>query len=211
MADWRKDAVQARSKETEEALAQAARELLATRSFPDIRVDEVARRAGLSVGGYYARFKGKNALLHLADIDFVEDCIAAFDDAVPEQFEGNLAELLRAFVTVMVEQFDIHRDTIVQVMKFAAEDDRSVYRQRATAFNNHVHGRLRTLIARHADEIDHPDLSVAINMAIFMASAAAREAVLKGALSAYPIDMGREALIDELVRSAVRYLKGGNA
>ncbi len=72
MANWRKTAIQSRSKATERALSRAARELLNEKSFTDIRVDEVARNAGVSVGGYYARFKGKSALLHLADIDFLD-------------------------------------------------------------------------------------------------------------------------------------------
>ncbi len=211
MAFWRKSALQARSKETEKALARAARELLSLRSFSEIRVDEVARHAGISVGGFYARFQGKNALLHLADIDFLDDCIAAFDEAVPEDFEGDLDELLRAFVTVMVRQFAKHRDTMVQAMKFAAENDTSEFRKRATAFNNYVHGRLRDVMAKHAEAIVHRDHSVAINMTIFIASAAAREAVLKGALSSYPIDLSLEQLIDELVANATLYLKGGNS
>jgi AcrR family transcriptional regulator len=211
MASWRKKARQARSKETEDALARAARELLSSRSFSDIRVDEVARRAGTSVGGFYARFHGKNALLHLADIDFLDDCVRAFDRVIPEDFDGSLEDLLLAFITVMVRQFDKHRDTIVQAMKFAAEDDRSDFRQRATAFNNFVHGRLRTIMARHTDAIAHPDPSIAINMTIFIASAAAREAVLKRALSAYPIALSMDDLIHELVTNASLYLRGRNA
>lgn len=208
MADWRKKTHQARSKETEEALASAARALLETQSFADIRVDEVARRAGISVGGFYARFQGKSALLHLADIDFLDDCIAAFDVVVPEDFQGTLDELLRAFITVMVEQFDKHRDTIVQIMKYASDKDILDFRQRATGFNNYVHGRLRGIMARYADEIVHPDPSIAINMTIFIVSAAARAAVLHGALSTYPIEMSFDGLIDELVANGSRYLRG---
>ena len=211
MAVWRKKASQTRSKATEEALARAARELLATRSFADIRVDEVARRAGISVGGFYARFQGKSALLHLADIDFLDDCVTAFDAAVPEDYEGSLEDLLYAFITVMVQQFDKHRDTVVQIMKYASEEDVLDFRQRATVFNNFVHGRLRSKIALHAGEIVHPDLSIAINMTIFIASASARAAVFHGALSAYPIELSLEALIEELALNAIRYLKGGAA
>ena len=135
----------------------------------------------MSVGGFYARFIGINALLHLADIDVLDDCLIAFDTAVPEDYNGGLDDGLRAFVTVMLRQFDKHREAIVQAQNFMAEDDNSDFRQRATEFNNFVHGRLRTITARHSDAITLPDVSVAINITIFIASAAAREAVLKGA------------------------------
>ena len=171
MASWRKNALQERSKETENALARAARELLSDRSFSDIRVDEVARNAGISVGGFYARFHGKNALLHLADIDFLEDCAAAFDAAIPEEYDGSLDDLLHEFITVMIHQFDKHRETIVEAMKYAAEDDSSEFRLRASEFNSYVHGRLKTIMARHSDDIRHPDPKFAINMIIFIASA----------------------------------------
>ena len=209
MPTWRKKASQARSKETEEALAHAARELLGTRSFTDIRVDEVARHAGISVGGFYARFNGKSALLHLADIDFLDDCVAAFDAVIPEEFDGSLDELLHAFITVMVQQFDKHRDTLIQIMKHASEEDVLDFRQRATEFNNYVHGRLRAKMTEHSDEIAHQDPAIAINMTIFIASAAARAAVLQGALSTYPIELNWDELIEELVSNASRYLKGG--
>ncbi|MBX2822442.1 MAG: TetR/AcrR family transcriptional regulator [Rhodothermaceae bacterium] len=208
MPTWRKKASQARSKETEEALAHSARELLSTRSFSDIRVDEVARHAGISVGGFYARFNGKSALLHLADIDFLDGCVAAFDAVIPEEFEGNLDQLLRAFITVMVQQFDKHRDTIIQIMKHAPEEDVIDFRQRATEFNTYVHGRMRAKMALHVADIAHQDPAIAINMTIFIASAAARAAVLQGALSTYPIALNLDELIEELVSNALRYLKG---
>lgn len=208
MTVWRKKTYQKRSKETEDALARAARELLETRSFADIRVDEVARHAGISVGGFYARFQGKNALLHLADIDFLDDSVAAFDSVIPEAFEGSLDALLRDFITVMVRQFSKHRDTVVQIMKYASEDDILDFRERATKFNDYVHGRMRAIMARHALYITHPDPSIAINMTIFIASAAARAAVLQGALSTYPIELSVDGLIDELVLNALLYLKG---
>lgn len=185
--------------------------MITSRPFSDIRVDEIARQAGVSVGGFYARFKGKNALLHLADIDFLEKCTEAFDEAVPEDFEGPLYELIASFIRVMVSQFVLHKDMLNQFMKFADEDDSSDFRQRATEFNQHVHGRMRRLLSNHVYVFGHSDTHVAINMALFMASASAREAVLKGAISAYPISLSTEELIQELVKMTLAYLKGGRA
>ena len=114
MATWRKKALQSRSKDTEKALAHAARELLSNRSFSEIRVDEVAREAGLSVGGFYARFQGKNALLHLADIDFLEDSVMAFEAVIPENFDwSNIPADYKDAVWDIQFDFDLNAATIV--------------------------------------------------------------------------------------------------
>lgn len=208
MDSWNKNAVQSRSKETEKALARAARELLNERAYADIRVDEVARRAGISVGGFYARFNGKIALLHLADIDFLDDCLNAIDRAIPENFDGTLEKLFRVYISTIVAQFDKHRASILEFMRYAGEDDGDDFRERATTFNNHVHGRLRSILARNADEIGHADPDLAANMAIFVVSASARDAVLRDSLRAYPITLDQNGLIDELVFIATAYLRG---
>jgi AcrR family transcriptional regulator len=199
-----------RSRRAERVLARAARELLAERPYTEIRVDDVARRAGISIGGFYGRFKRKSALLHLADIDFLDACLEAFDQAVPEDFPGTVEEILDCFVTVMVRQFTEHRQAIVQALRHADEGDEHGFRERARAFNDHVHGRLRRLLGRQAAGIHHRDPDTAVNMAIFFASSAARDAVLRGSLAAYPVNLSEEDLVSEIALAATRYLTGGN-
>ncbi len=211
MDSWQKNAVQSRSRKTEQSLARAARELLSERPYADIRVDEVARRAGISVGGYYARFKGKTALLHLADIDFLDDCMAAINKAIPDDFIGTREELLRAYISTMVSKFDQHRASILELMKHAEDDSNGDFRKRATSFNNFVHGKLRAIISRNPTWVRHVNPDLAVNMAIFVVSASARDAVLRGSLSAYPIEINHEGLIDELVLVATSYLGGARS
>ncbi len=206
---WRRSAVQGRSRQSEMALARAARELLAERPYHDIRVEEVARRAGISVGGFYARFNGKSALLHLADIEFLDSCLDAFDEAVPEDFGGGPEEIFRSFVSVMVSKFKEHRHAFLQAMRHAGDGDATGFRERASAFNDHVHGRLRRLLGRYAADINHPEPHTAVNMAIFFASSAARDAVLRNSLAAYPVSIDQEGLANEIVLAATRYLTGG--
>jgi AcrR family transcriptional regulator len=208
---WRKAPVQGRSKRAEKSLARAARDLLAERPYAEIRVEEVARRAGISVGGFYGRFRGKSALLHLADIDFLDECLWAFDQTLPEEFSGTLEEILHRFVTVMVQQFRIHKQGILQAWRHADQGDAMGFRERADRFNQHVHGRLRSLLGEHGQAIHHPVPDTAINLAIFFASSAARDAVIRGSLAAYPISITEEELIEEIVHAGTRYLSGGSS
>jgi AcrR family transcriptional regulator len=55
--------VQDRSRRTLERIVVATEQLLETKSFESIGVDEIARRARCSTGSFYARFSGKDALL----------------------------------------------------------------------------------------------------------------------------------------------------
>ena len=57
------DAQQARSRATEERILAAAEALLARGAFDDVSVSAIAKAARVSVGGFYARFDGKGALL----------------------------------------------------------------------------------------------------------------------------------------------------
>lgn len=94
---------------------------------------------------------------------------------------------------------------------YKAEDDSSNFRQRATEFNNFVQGRLRIIMARRSDKIVHPDSSIAINMTIFVAYSTERATVLQRSLSARPIELSLDNLIDELITNVSLYLKGGFA
>src|SRR5919112_6138171 len=55
--------LQDRSRRTLEKIGRAVEELLATRSFDDISVGDIVRRARCSVGSFYARFESKDDLL----------------------------------------------------------------------------------------------------------------------------------------------------
>jgi AcrR family transcriptional regulator len=57
------EAVQARSRATGERILQATERLLETRAFEDLSMAAIAESIGMSVGGVYARFASKDALL----------------------------------------------------------------------------------------------------------------------------------------------------
>ena len=56
-------AKQDRSRQTAERIVAAALDLLGDRSFDQMKVTEIAARAGISVGGFYARFSSKDAVI----------------------------------------------------------------------------------------------------------------------------------------------------
>lgn len=56
--------LQRRSQNTLDAISAATRKLLQTRSFKALTIQDIVNEAKSSTGSFYARFKGKRALLH---------------------------------------------------------------------------------------------------------------------------------------------------
>jgi AcrR family transcriptional regulator len=206
---WRTAGVQERSRRTEAALARALSELSREQPFEDITVADIARRAGVAVGTVYRRFRNKRALLHLADTAFVDDCRDAFDEELSDERVAGLGleGVARAYIGLMIRKFRQHRTAVLQVQRNADPRDGAVYARRAAEFNAHVHGRFRDLLRQRRREIKHADLETALNLAIFFASAAARDAVWRQSLKAYPVQVDDERLVRELTHAFVAYLQ----
>jgi AcrR family transcriptional regulator len=74
--EWVKTPQQRRSHQTMERLLDAAEELMMERGYESTTVADVVRRAGSSVGAFYARFADKDALVRCLLSRFVEQAIA---------------------------------------------------------------------------------------------------------------------------------------
>jgi hypothetical protein len=65
---------------------------------------------------------------------------------------------------------------------------------------------MRALLGTHLAEIGGPDPMLRINLGLFFASAAAREAVLTRNLEVYPVTIADQQLADEIGRAFYSYL-----
>jgi AcrR family transcriptional regulator len=187
---------------------EAGRALLRERDFADVTVAEIAQTAGVSVGGFYARFEGKEALLHMLSGEVMADCATTLERALsPGRMAGaSIDVVIRAYVRVMIRKFREHRNALVQVIRHARAGD-PLHGLAVRDFNDRVHGRLRALLQERRAEIAHPDPDLAMNLGLFLVSAGAREAVLADALRAYPVKANDDLLIDEFTRAYVAYLR----
>lgn len=201
-------ALQRRSQITADAILEAGRTLLRLRDFDDVSVAEVAQLAGVSVGGFYARFEGKDALLHALAADILMDCASALERALaPGRIGGaSIERVVRAYVRVMVRKFREHRNALLQIMRHVRSGD-PVHGLAVRDFNDRVHGRLLTLLDERQSQMAHPNPEVAARFGLFLVSAGAREAVLSDSLRAVSKQVADETLIDELTRAYVAYLQ----
>ena len=115
---------QARSERTLQRLLDAAEALIKEKGHAAVSIPEIARRAGSSVGGFYARFRDKNELLRaLEERHFIElsQRVEALADARRWQ-NASTAEIVEAAVAELVSITRERRHMIAAFLVRAIED-----------------------------------------------------------------------------------------
>jgi AcrR family transcriptional regulator len=201
---------QPRSRDTEERILRAFGELLAESSFEAVSVQQVAGRAGVSVGGFYARFGSKDdALLHLLYAGYVRDAIAMAERVLdPARWQGvGIAPIALAYFKLMLEAAYAHNGVLREMVSRTRANPDAVRDNAAWAsFRQGVHEPFRRLMAERMAEVDHPDPPFALRFAFATCSSALREAVLFGHMQPSMDAVDEETLARELARMFCRYL-----
>jgi AcrR family transcriptional regulator len=201
---------QPRSRDTEERILRAFGELLEGSRFEDVSVQQVAGRAGVSVGGFYARFGSKDdALLHLLYAGYVRDALALAERVLdPERWRGaGIAPIAHAYFTLMLDAGHGHNGVLRELVSRTRLNPDAVRDSAAWAsFRQGVHEPFRRLMAERMAEVDHADPQLAVRFAFSACSSALREALLFGHMepSMGPVD--EPTLARELARMFCRYL-----
>ncbi len=207
---WIRPPQQARSRETLTRLLDAAEALAAEKGFEDTTVAEVARRAGSSVGAFYARFHDKNALLHAVYERYIEQAQATADDVLgPERWAGaSVPEILHAVVRFVVS---VYRDQGELIRAFVVRGHTdSDFRQRQERYSDYVNARLTKLLLARRAELAADDPERASAFALTLMFATIESSVLFGELRTGALTFSDDELAAELTRACLYYL-GGNA
>ena len=200
---------QERSRRTAERITSAALSLLERKSFGELSVAEIARKAGVSVGGFYARFPSKQALLQYFDATIVEGILErAGRELDSERLSGASArQVVTTYIRLAVRMFRRHRPVLQQVALRTRTSPDPVFKQRIRQANAFLHGRFRALLEERRAEIGHPDPQLAIDIGLTFVSATMREYVLFAAFRPdfAPVKDGR--LVRELTDAFCAYLR----
>lgn len=201
---------QPRSRRTEERILQAFAELLSGARYEDVSVQQVAVRAGVSVGGFYARFASKDDLLmHAMYAGYVRDALAEAEQVLaPGRWDGaGMAPLAEAYFGLMLRAAAGHGTVLREIVHRTRGNPETVAGSTAwEAFRRGVHEPFRQLTAQRMDEIRHPDPPFALRFAFSACSSALRESLLFGHMEPSTGPVQTDVMARELARMFCRYL-----
>lgn len=197
---------QARSEETQRRLLDAAEALIEAKGHADASVPEIVRRAGSSVGGFYARFRDKDALFRALEERFFVELYGRLDKiSSPDRWRGaSLAEIVRPSVEELVKTFR-ERAALIRCFLVRAGSDAETFHD-GIRFRREVAARFAALAASRRDEIRHPDPELAVDLGVQLAFGLMQQDVILGEVRAAGRALGDAELVDEITRNFLAYL-----
>ena len=197
---------QRRSQESLERVLQAGLELLQEAGFEGFTLQEVSRRAKVSIGSIYARAASKEALI-LAIYDREMERIAAEQERISaaSHREGlSSRELVETLVREMAQIMLDHAASLRVFMHRSAIDP-EIWRRGSE--RSHVLANVfETSLLEHADELSHPDPELAIDVTYRFVYAALARRITHGPSFESPRETSDDELVRELATAAADYL-----
>ncbi|MEM9407815.1 MAG: TetR family transcriptional regulator [Acidobacteriota bacterium] len=161
---------QERSRKSLTAISEATKRLLRTHTFAEITIAQINNEAETSIGSFYARFKGKVALLHHLHEELAEASKRDVDYFVSLKRDELLTpeEFADLWMPEAVKSHLEHRGILRAVMLEAFDDPQ--FGARATDLIRHVSKALANLIVNtsrtRAEHVGHVQQSVGAVMTI---------------------------------------------
>ncbi len=115
---------QKRSEASLEKILSATRSLISQGGFDDASITNIVDDAGLSVGAFYARFKDKDALFHIIQIQTLDELQAVITDRVTN-FENACRKVDGVTSIEQVAQFTV--DTLFELYSHSPGLIRAIY------------------------------------------------------------------------------------
>jgi len=201
-------AVQARSQRTQRRILEATEELLAERLFEQVSVQEIAARAGVSVGALYARFASKAALVPCLQERYTLASHAMAKRVMdPRRWEGRPLDVRARVAARFLVRVYRHNRGLLRALfldwrtqpEKITDADRAA---RATFFD-----RLAAPFLACRDEITAVDPDRSVRLAIAMVMATCRDLFLSGNQFPHAVEASDRWLSDELARAFLAYLR----
>lgn len=201
---------QARSRDTEERIVRAATALLAEKPLDQTSVAEIAERAGVSVGGFYARFGGKeDLLLHLMYESYVAEMIEEAGHALdPDRWRGvGIGPLAEAYFAMVLRVGRRHESVLREVVQRGRNDPPAGFAEDAyDRYQEGVNDRFARLLRERIAEVRHPEPEKALRMGYALVQSALREASLFPHMRPRIGSFADAELVAELTRLFCAYL-----
>jgi AcrR family transcriptional regulator len=191
---------QRRSQEIVAAILEAGRRLLGEEGPGALTTNRIAERAGVSIGSVYRYFPNKAAVVAAICEDETRQEASQLADATWPFETLSLEEALERLVDFQVER---HRRLIEMGGDFYRDSHRAYSLARAVGLGR-VEGRIRAVLARHADRVRVRDLDQGAYLVVRGVSA-----ILRATVDERPEKLAEPAFRRELIDLMVRYVSGG--
>ena len=197
---------QARSQQTLLRILEAAESLIEEKGLADASIPEIVRRAGSSVGGFYARFKDKNELVRALEERFLARLSLRVEGlADPARWGGaETATIVRACVAELVSTCRADRNLIAAFLARAARD--AEIREDGIRFRREVSRRMGDLLLTRRAELAHPAPEVAIDLGVQLAFGLMFQNVIFGETRAAGRALGDAEIENEITRNILAYV-----
>ena len=203
---WVRAPQQTRSQKTLDRILDASERLLAKKTFEEISVSEIVKKARSSIGSFYARFPDKDTLLLvLQERFYVESRLTAEATLKPELWaDVPLTTIVPSVVSFMVETYGERIGLRRALLARMVTDDR--FRRPATELSKEVCRLLSELLYTRRREIAHEDIPLAVDMChrIVFSVLDQHYMFLGGSPTGRRMEMS--ALAQELTRACSAYL-----
>jgi AcrR family transcriptional regulator len=198
----RKNATQARSRATVDALIEATARILVHDGFEKTSTNRIAEVAGVSVGSLYQYFPSKEALVAAVIDRHNEEIMGIVRTTLIEVADLPVEKAVRKLVTVAIEAHRIdpklHRVLAEQIPRTGQLAD-------VEAFNREIHTLVRTYLESRRKEMRKIDLDIATFICVSTIESVAHNTVLNQAEML--TEKTVKVLVDETTRMVVGYLR----
>ncbi len=170
--EWITPPKQQRSQRTLERLLDAAEALIEERGVDGITISAVVKKAGSSVGAFYARFGDKESLLRCVFERFYEQAGATADAALePSRWaDVSLSDAIGTAIAFTVHVFRERRGVIAALLSHA--NDNSSFASPAEMFTDQIAAHLLALTVARGEVITHPEPQSATRACVWLVLAA---------------------------------------
>jgi AcrR family transcriptional regulator len=180
--------------------------LIQEKGLADVSVPEIVRRAGSSVGGFYARFRNKDELLRALEERFLNRLDERVLELADPAYWGSAptAEIVSSCMHELVSTCRAEHNMIQAFLARAATDVE--IRDEGMRFRQRVSQRISDLLLTRRAEISHPEPEVAIDLAVQLAFGLMLQNVIFGEIRAGDRVLGDDAIEAELLRNFLAYV-----
>jgi AcrR family transcriptional regulator len=197
--------LQRRSQESLERVLQAGFEVLQEQGFEGFTLQEVSRRAGVSIGSIYARVASREALImaiYERTMAWTDENEQLRRDALREDLSPR--ERIEAIVTDMANDMLGHAD-ILRVFMRQAPLNPDIW-QRGAEKSHETSEAFKRAILEHREDISHPEPELAVDVAWRIVYCATARRITHGPKFESPRALSDKKLVRELARAVADYL-----